>query len=169
MSELQIKIGKQRSTIQDVGLIKLINEASELNAQQKEINERLSALKKDIAEKAREHLPEDTETITFISDGLECRLQFGNTYSIDQKYVPVLKEHLKGSFDTWMETRTTYRPKTNMLSNFEVLAKSIPDLPGVVKKPRSPHLKFSVKEETGVFESLHEPKKGNRNVSGGIR
>lgn len=146
-SEVIIKIGRNESALRDLTLAKYIKEAHELDVEARKLSARISEIKKQILGKARAHIPEGADTITFLKDGTECKVVFGKTKFIDSKDIADLREHLKSTFDVLIEHSDTYKPTKKFLEYAE-------DKPEVQKliseKDRSPRVVFSVVKDKDV-------------------
>lgn len=140
-SEVTVKLGRSESPIRDLTLAKQIKEAHELDTEAKKISARISALKKQILEKARTHIPDDAETITFIKDETECKVVFGKTKFIDPKDLDSLRDELKSTFDVLIEHKDSYKPTKKFLE----YAEGKPEVEKLIsEKDSSPRVVFSV-------------------------
>ena len=146
-SEVIIKTGREQAPLRDLTLAKQIKEAHELDVEARKISARQSELKKQILEKARAHIPEGVDTLTFVKDGTECKVVFGKTKFIDPEDIAALREHLKSTFDVLIEHTDSYKPTKKFLE----YAEDKPEVQKLVsEKDRSPRVVFSVVKDKDV-------------------
>lgn len=140
-SEVTVKLGRSEEPIRDLSLAKQIKEAHELDTESKKLSAKLAELKKKILEKARAHISDGADTITFIKDGSECKVVFGKTKFIDPGDVAALREELKSTFDVLIEHTDAYKPTKKFLE----YAEGKPEVEKLIsEKDRSPRVVFSV-------------------------
>ena len=140
-SEITIKLGRETETVRDASLAKEIREACKLDTEAKAVAVKLGELKKSILESARKRIPKDTDTITFLNEGTECKVIFGKTKFIDPKDVPALKKELRSTFEVLIEHSSTWKPTKKFLE-FAEDKKEIQLL--ISEKNRSPRVSFSI-------------------------
>ncbi len=146
-SEVTVKLGRSEEPIRDLTLAKQIKKAHELDVDSKKISAELNKLKKEILDKARTHIPEDAETITFIKDGTECKVVFGKSLFIAPGDVEALREELKSTFDVLISHTDAYKPTKKFLD----YAENKPDVQSLISsKPASPRVVFSVVKDKEV-------------------
>lgn len=140
-SEVIIKIGREETPIRDLSLAKEIKEAHELDTQAKEIAARSKKLKEKILEKARKHIPSDTDTITFIKDGTECKVGFPKTAFIAGDDVEALRDYLKDTFAVLVQHTDSYKPTRKLLD----FAEGKPEVQKLIStKPATPRVGFKI-------------------------
>ena len=140
-SEVTIKLGRETKPLRDLTLAKQIKEAHDLDVESRKLAARTRELKKQILEKARTHIPEGTDTITFIKEGTECKVVFGKTKFIDPKDVAGLREYLKDTFEVLIDHTDAYKPTKKFLE----FAEDKPEVLSLIsQKDSSPKVAFSV-------------------------
>ena len=140
-SEVIIKIGREETPIRDLPLAKDIKEAHDLDTQAKDIAARAKKLKENILEKARKHIPKDTDTITFIKDGTECKVGFPKTAFIASGDVEALREYLKDTFPVLVQHTDAYKPTKKLLD----FAEGKPEVQKLIStKPGTPRVGFKI-------------------------
>lgn len=140
-----IKIGRDVYYKDDPQLAKLILHAYDVDINMQDPKKDLSQSKKDIAELAKKYL-EDAETVTFIVEGVECKLSFRKQREIPDSNVDQLKDILKGKFEYLVDVKQQFKPTKKLLQMADE-DKAIDEL--IVEKAMAPAVSFKVQDEGG--------------------
>jgi hypothetical protein len=140
-SKLVVKIGRDEHEITDPTLRTNILSAWDLTTSKKVNDEKLSPLKGFIAEAARNH-GKDNQTITFIVDGVQCKITFGKEAKILAQNVDRIKALLPDSnIDDLVKSKVTFFPEKRLI---ELAAKN-PELAELITvSDKAPAFEFTL-------------------------
>jgi hypothetical protein len=112
--EVIIKKGRETSSLNSPKLAEIIMAAQRLNIEMKALEPALKEYKEQIALAARDYI-DASGTLTFIVDGVYCRVTFGYECVILEEKVSEVRRILGNRFEDLVKVKTVYNGTTKLI------------------------------------------------------